>query len=75
MAQNKIEWCNILSVARFNGLPIILALMMPCQTAESEYGFSCQNSIKTSHHNKLNKINVADIEKKACRIYKNESHQ
>jgi len=26
---------------------------MPYQTAECEHGFSGQNSIKTSHHNKL----------------------
>jgi len=53
MAQNKIPWCNIVSVVRINSLPVTFRLIMTYQTAECECGFSCQNSIKTSRHNKL----------------------
>jgi len=86
-----------LSVVCINSLPITLALIMPYQTPGCECGFSCQNSTKTSHRNKLkekhlnmlmtiktSKSSVADFdyeltinmwkEKKAHRIYKNESH-
>ena len=38
---------------RINDLPITFALIIPCQIAEFEHGFSCQNSTKTNRRNKV----------------------
>jgi len=50
----------MVSVVHINDFPIIFPLIIPYQTAEIKRGLSCQNSIKTSHRNKLkeNHLNV-----------------